>query len=137
MTETPGPRPGSITLLVVLAFLSGLLNIIAGAIFIFLRNDPDIQRTLSAGPNFVFWTGVGYLVVGVVTLLVAKGLSSGNSLSRFLIGLLSFVNLVYGLYGVVTHTGIARAQGIVTAVVALAMLVLLYNKRANAFFRTN
>ena len=115
----------------------GILNVIGGLILVLMRNDESLQRSYGAGPNFLFWTGIGYLVSGVVVLLVAKGLADANGFSRFLVAALSFVQLVFGLYGALTQTGAARTQGIVGAVIALVVLSLLFTRRANAFFRAN
>ena len=137
MSDTPAPRPGTITFLVVLAFLTGSLNVVRGVILVFARNEPNMQQSVAAGPISVFWAGVGSIVAGLVVLLVAKGLANANGFSRFLVGFISVLNLVVGIYGAVTNTEFERTPGIVGATFSLIMLTLLYTNRANAFFRTN
>ena len=133
----PARRPAGVTLLVVLILIGGVLEILGGVILILGHNNATVLRETGRSGNVLFSAGVVAIVVGLIYLLVSRGLAHGNGFTRLIVGLLSLLSLVAGVITSLTQYGTLRTQGIVSAVIAFVILVLLYSRRANAFFRTH
>jgi hypothetical protein len=122
MTTPTARRPGLITLLVVLTVISGIGSIIAGII------------ALIASGGLV-WAWIILIVIGLIYLAVAKGLSDGHPLSRFIVAAVSALQLVFAVFTIInTDNSTSRSSAIGTAVFALLILLILFSPKANAFF---
>ena len=85
-TGAPARRPGLVTLLIVLVVIGGVLSVIGGIALIFLKDNPDVVvKTGSSGVGL--WAGIGTIIVGLIYLAVAKGLSNGNGFSRLIVAI--------------------------------------------------
>jgi hypothetical protein len=58
MTSTTEHRPGGITLIVVLAWISGLLNILGGIFIIIDRHDSRLINESGASADELIWAGI-------------------------------------------------------------------------------
>lgn len=127
MTDIAVKRPALVTVVAVLTVISGILSLIAGFIWLFLPPD--------ASSNGVGWrlVGIGYLIVGVVELAVARGLLRGDARARFIFTLAMIVNLVLSVVGA-TSSGTSRGLSFVDVVLVIVAVVILYTPKANAFF---
>lgn len=124
MSDTKA-RPLGVTLVFILILISGVLGLIAGVLVLFNRGD---NETLG-------WTyGIVTIVISVIYLLVAKGIASGSRLSRMIVGVITALSLVGGIWVAIVASG-SRLTGVVQAAFAFIILFLLYNDRANRFFR--
>ena len=119
-----GPRPGGVTLVAVIAWINGLLALIAGII------------VLTAGGGDAALATVGWVqvIIGVITILVGIGLLRGNNLSRILATIVFVLNLGSAIYVMFAAPG-QLWSAIISGLLAIIGLVLLYSARANEFFR--
>ena len=118
-----GPRPGGVTLVAVLAWISGALQILTG-ILILLTGD--------GGGTAVAWTAI---VIGVITIIVSLGLFRGNNAARIIVAIIFVLNLTSAVFTMI----LVPAQlwsALIAAALALVGLVLLFSQRANEFFRS-
>ena len=119
-----GARPGGVTLVAVLAWISGAVNIIAGGLLIFAAiMAPD-----------ALWFGLVQLILGIITIVVSIGLLRGSSGARLVLTIVFVLNLISALV-VIFFQQAQVWSGIVSGVVVLIGLVLLWTPRANEFFR--
>ena len=116
-------------------------GVFAGLLFVLLRDDAAVAAEAAAaggsGSSAALWLGILLIVVGVVYLLVAKGLAGGNGFARLLVGAVTIVNIAAGLWLLFTHPGNARWSALGGVVLGVIVLAILYSPRASAFFRTN
>jgi hypothetical protein len=123
-------RPGSVTFVAVLAYINGVLNIIGGVVVLFTRNS--MVRASDAGALTAITTeAIVSIILGIVILVVARGLLDG---SRFARGLVTVVMVLNAIGGVVQMFSLQFFSGILEILWAIVMLSLLYTRRANAFF---
>ncbi len=135
-TGAPARRPGLVTLLVVLVVLGGILSVIGGIALIFFKDNPDVVvETGSSGVGL--WAGLGTIIVGLIYLAVAKGLSNGNGFSRLIVAIVSLVSIIGGFWVGITQVGNGALSGWSSVFWAVIILLILYSPKANAFFRTN
>jgi hypothetical protein len=130
-------RPLGVTLLVVLIVINGLVAGIGGLVLAIQHDDRDVIRQTGASSHNLLVYGISLLIVGVIYLVIARGLAAGGGISRFLVGAFSLLNLIAGIWVAVDKDGQLETQGIVTAVISGIVLILLYSPRANAYFRTH
>jgi hypothetical protein len=120
----PGPRPGGATLVSILAWISGLLQVIGG-VLVLIAGGAISALVVAA------WITIA---LGVVTILVGIGLWRGSSAARIIATIvfaLSLVNAVVGIFAAPENPW----QEVVSALLALIGLILLWTKAANDFFR--
>jgi len=137
MTDTrPTPRPGSVTFVIVLTWIIAVLSIIAGVTLLVASDQVLDEAGIASGTATAYaWAEIA---LGLVIALVAVGLGNGNNFSRllvtFLMGLRAFMSLWVALvlWG---HAGFWSA--VLSGVIAVGVLALLWNDKANEFFRTN
>ena len=118
-----GPRPGGVTLVGILLLVFGVLYIISSVFALF---NETMRQDLG-----IIWILVS-LVVGLIYLLVSKGIFNGNRGSRLLVGIVTVINLIGGILALFNLNTIA--QGIITILVSLIILVLLYGRNARVYF---
>lgn len=119
-----GPRPFGVTLVGILIFVVGVLGVITGILGIIQRDQLPGSIALSAV--------IATLVISVIYLLVGKGIFNGNRGSRFLVGILTLINLIAGI---ITAFAPGRlVTGLIQALVAIIILGLLYNSSAKRYF---
>ena len=114
-----GTRPGGVTLVAVLTWISGAINIIAGVFGLF-----------PGGTDF--WYAVGLIILGLVIAAVASGLLRGSRLSRTLVTIVQVISLISGVFAIVNGLW---WSGIFTVLIAIIVLVILWSRRANEFFQ--
>lgn len=117
-----GHRPFSVSVVFVVILISGLLGVVAGVIRLFNRGD-DLGWVSAAVT----------IVLGLVYLLVARGIANGSRGARFLVALVSILWIVVGVWVFIMEPGLWLASG-VQVLLGLITLGLLYNGKARAFF---
>jgi len=123
MSETVS-RPFGVTLVGILIFVVGFLGVIVGILGLIQRDQFPGTIALSAI--------IATLVIGVIYLLVGKGVFNGNRGSRFLVGLFTVINLVAGILAAITPGRLI--SGLVQILVSVIILGLLYNASAKRYF---
>ncbi|MFM8894702.1 MAG: hypothetical protein ACKOE2_04815 [Actinomycetales bacterium] len=117
-------RPFGVTLVGFIIFVVGALGVIVGILGLIQRDQFPGTLALSAI--------IATLVIGVIYLLVGKGIFSGNRGSRFLVGLFTVLNLVAGIIAAITPGRLI--SGLVQILLSVIILGLLYNSSAKRFF---
>ena len=124
MSDTKS-RPFGVTLVFILILIVGVLGLVAGVMVLFNRGENE---------NVGLTYGIVLVLISVIYLLVAKGIANGSRMSRLIVGVLTLLSLVGGIWVAIVASG-QRITGVVQAGVALLILFMLYNARASRFFR--
>ena len=132
----PAARPGSVTAVVVLTWIVAVFSIVAGVILLLASDQVVADAGISSSSATTYaWAEI---VFGVITALVAVGLGNGNNFSRLLVTLLMLLRAGLSVWVAVALWGHAGFWSAVLAgLIAVLILVMLWNDRANEFFRTN
>lgn len=137
----PTRRPGLVTLLLILVVIEGLVSIFVGLLFVLARDSATVNGDLAAagasGSAVALWVGILLIVIGVVYLLVARGMANGNGFSRFVVAAVTLVNIIGGIWLLVAHPGAARWSTVASILLGVIVLAILYSPKASAFFRTH
>ena len=132
----PTARPGSVTTVMVLTWIVALFSIVAGVILLLASDQVLADAGISSGTATTY--GWVEIVFGVITALVAIGLGNGNNFSRLLVTLLMVLRAALSVWVAIALWGHAGFWSAVLAgLIAVLILAMLWNDRANEFFRTN
>ena len=126
-------RPRGVTVVVVLTYLSGILNIISGLVVVLVAANAQAQAALGASRGVILATGILSIVIGVVTLVVAGGLRHGRRVARLVVTVGMVLQILGGLFTVTGgHSQIL--SGLAQIVIAVAVIALLWTGEAKQFF---
>jgi hypothetical protein len=120
-----GARPGGVTLVSILAWISGLLQLIGGIVLLF---TPAISST---AVMIAAWVAI---VLGIITIAVGVGLWRGSPVARVIATIVFLLNLVNAIIGMFTAS-IGIWPALVNMLLAAIGLALLWTKAASDFFR--
>ncbi|HEY8281391.1 MAG TPA: hypothetical protein VIG28_02835 [Leifsonia sp.] len=123
-------RPGSVTVVGVLAYIEGVLGVIGGVLILFTRNSMA-GATNSATLAGITTSAIVSIIVGGVILVVARGLLDGSRVARIIVTIAMIFNALNGLLSLFT---LQFFSGIIELLWAIVLLSLLYTSRANTFF---
>jgi hypothetical protein len=127
-------RPGSVTLVVVLAIISGILTALGG-LFLLLLGAGTLGSSAALGRAALIFLGIIYLIIGIVTIGVGVLLRHGSRLARMLVTILMVIEMVGGIVALIWfQTTQTVASSSITIIVSAIVLVLLWNRRASEFF---
>ena len=134
----PVRRPLGVTLVVLLTWLSAIGDFIGGAALLAGADDRSMRADLGLTKVEMRWSGGVVLGLGVVTVLVAIGLSRGSRFARFLVALVMVAHTVGAVWAMTQldwdeqrSTGVSA---IIQVVLSLLVLALLFGKKADRFF---
>ena len=132
--QRPHERPGTITLVVVLAWIAGILNIAAGIFVIIDRHDSRIRLDSASTPNELLAAGIAAIIIGAIYCLLASSLGRGSRTARLVFGIVAVLNLAAGAYGAIAYSGEQRASGVGSLVFSIIVLWLLYGTEKDRDF---
>ncbi|MFE5671001.1 hypothetical protein ACFQ58_05235 [Agromyces sp. NPDC056523] len=124
-------RPTAVTVVGVLVWVNAALDLVAGGFLLVgatIGGDDDATRTT--------WAIMGSvsLLVGALAAVIAFGLMNGNPIARIAITAIEVVSIAASVSAAVANPSTAVNE-IVSALVALAIIVLLWSADSTRFFR--
>ena len=134
MSDQFGPkRPLGVTIVAALAIIAAVFDIIGGIVLLGMQGD----ATAAAGFGAV-WVlvtlGFMSILFGAFMLIVSYGLLRGNSVARIAATVVQAVSLASSIwFGIAEPSTLATE--IVSALVALAILLLLWSGEATRYFK--
>lgn len=125
-----GKRPVGVTIVAVLAWISGLFSILGGILLIV--SGLEVEST----PRGLLITGaVISIIIGIIVIVVSLGLFRGSNAARVIttvVFVLNIANAVFQMFG----GNQSLWTAILSALPAIIGLILLWTRSANAFFGT-
>lgn len=122
-----GKRPGTITIIAILVFLAGIIQLIATAAAIVLIFKPgDVQHLHGQPVSDWYWvlTAILSFIMALIYFWIAKGAMRGGAEAWMLINILSVINIVFALFQLAFGTGWVS--------LAINVIVLIINNTQNA-----
>ena len=125
MTQT-NSRPAGVTLVGLLIVIVGLAYVVLSVLGLIARGS---EVPIGLGALLVS------LAVGIIYLLVAKGIFNGNKFSRFIVSLVTVIGFVGGFLALIfAELPNNRVTGAIQAGVSVVILIMLHSRRAKQFF---
>ena len=113
-----GERPVGVTIVAVIAWIIGAIQIIGG--------DPRTDRRRRNRTRG--WV----LIIGILTIAVSLGLFRGSNTARIIMAIVFTLNLIVAVWAIVI--GVNFWIEVIAGVLAIVGLVFLFSKKASAFF---
>jgi hypothetical protein len=118
-----GSPPLGVTIVFVVILITGALSVAAGVWRLFNRGDNNTTLT----------TALVTIAVGVIYLLVAKGIANGSRAARFIVAAVTVLSLVGYTILLFTTSGLVLTL-LIQILLGLIVLGLLYSAAARRFF---
>ncbi|MFF1876963.1 hypothetical protein [Leifsonia sp. NPDC058230] len=133
MTTSNNARPGGVTTVAVLTWISGAISVITGLLLLFQTGNADIVARFGEAALLVVFA-VSVMIVGIVVLIVAGGLLRGINGARVVAVIFQALSIAAAIWLSISAPAFLWAA-VIGIVVSVAVIVLLFSGRANAYFR--
>ena len=127
-------RPGGVTLVAVIVWISGALQVLGGVIGLITASTTADVSGAPGSAGTLTATAIVSILLGLVTIGVGAALLRGSQVARVLTTIVLALNLASAVYFLVAVPTSAW-QGVVNGLLALLGIVLLYTRSANDYFR--
>jgi hypothetical protein len=124
-------RPVSVSIVAVVAGLSGVLDIITGILHLFGLSDPDVDAL--GGSGGVLAHSIGSMFVGLVVLVLSIGIWTGWWVARMIVTVVQALSLIQSLFLAVAYLGNPVGEW-ASVVLSAIVLILLWTRPASAYF---
>ncbi|MFE6965581.1 hypothetical protein ACFVAJ_10720 [Agromyces sp. NPDC057679] len=126
-------RPAGVTIVAVLTWISGLLDIIGGSILLF---QTSVASTVEAfgGASQLITSAIVSILIGAIVMIVGVGLLRGSSGARLVITVFQVLSIGASIFFAITYPPGAIGEYF-SAAVSVVVIALLWTGRANEFFR--
>ena len=134
MSDQFGPkRPLGVTIVAALAIIAAVFDIIGGIVLLGMQGDATVAACFGGGGVLV-GVGITSILFGAFMLIVSYGLLRGNSASRIAATVVQAFSLAMSIWIGIAEPSTLPTE-IVSALVALAILMLLWSGEATRYFK--
>ena len=134
MADQFGPkRPLGVTLVAALAIISGAFDVIGGIVLLAGQGDDELTEAFG-GTGMLITVATSSILIGLATIIIAIGLLRGNAVSRIAATVLQLVSLAMSVWVAIAQPSSLGTE-IPSALLAVAVLVLLWSGEASRYFR--
>jgi uncharacterized membrane protein YjdF len=127
-------RPIGVTVIVVLLWIEAIVGIVGGIYLMIAHNQADLINELDRSGDTILAYGIAALVIGLVTALVASALGRGSNFARWLVAIITLLNLISAVYSFFALDGVTRSSAIVSAIIAVVVLYFLFGEKGSEEF---
>lgn len=125
-------RPTGVTIVAILAWIAGALDVISGTILIFQAGVESVADGFG-GTGPLYAAAIGSIVLGFVVIGLAAGLLGGNPVARLIITVVQVLSIIGSLFLAFAYLGGAVGEWL-GILVSLVVVLLLWTHRASVFF---
>ena len=134
MADQFGPkRPLGVTLVAALAIISGAFDVIGGIVLLAGQRDAELTDAFG-GTGMLVTVATSSILIGLATIIIAIGLLRGNAVSRIAATVLQLISLAMSVWVAIAQPSSLGTE-IPSALLAIAVLVLLWSGEASRYFR--
>lgn len=136
-TNTLATRPTSVTVAVVLGWLSVVVDVAIGIALLALAGNASVLTALELDASDARTYGIVSLALAVILAVVVSLLGRGSHISRVLVSIVMALRVGFGIWAIIALGTSHLAEAIITIAIAVVVLALLWNEAANRFFATS
>jgi hypothetical protein len=131
--SNPVSRPGGVTFVAVLTWISGALDILGGTLLLF---QTSIAATVEqfGGASQLIASAIFSILIGAVVIVVAVGLWRGSAGARVVVTIVEVLSIMSSVFLAIAYPAGAIGEYISIAF-ALIIIAMLWTRRASSFFR--
>lgn len=131
------PRPTSVSVAIVIGWISVILDVVAAVALIALAGDDDVTSALGTDGSTARTIGIVSLAMAAILALVVYLLGRGSNIARMLVTIVMLLRIGVAVWALVAFGTHQLAEAVFSMAIAVIALVLLWNDKANVFFATN
>lgn len=135
MSEVPVRRPAGVTLVAALTWIAAFVDVVVGTALVLISFSGSMLTQIGSPAADVRVNGLASIAIGLLTGLIASGLSRGKNSSRVLVIVLMAMAIVAAAYGLWAIQGFTVWTGAAQIALAVVIISVLSGKRASAYFR--
>jgi hypothetical protein len=121
-------RPVGVTIVAILAWISGFFSILGGILLIVSGLEVS-----SMSREALIFAAVISIVVGIVVIVVAFGLFRGSNVARWIVTVVFALNIINAIVQLFSGTQ-SLWTALLSALPSIIGVILLWTKSANAYF---
>lgn len=131
-------RPATVTIAFGVTLIQAVTSLLSGSLLVAASRVAASSESLRISGSTLAWYGAGFLLLGAITIAVALGLRTGSGAARLYLTATMIVSVIPGepRLGCLRPAGASGGSGVGIGLAA-AVLVLVWNRRADAYFRSN
>lgn len=135
-TPSTRSRPGSVTLVIVLMWISAIIELIAGILIVLASGNVEHLTQYDQTQTVVLVAGIVGIVLGLITIALAMGLARGSNAARVMVTILVVLQILSDTWELAArgHGGFPWLS-VLGILFWLLILALLWTSRASDFFR--
>lgn len=126
-------RPLGVTIVAALAIIAGIIDVIAGIMLLIVQAEPEVVDR-AGGSGLLVTAAITSLLLGAIMIVIAFGLLRGNATARIAATVLQVFSLVESIWLGIINPAMLPSE-ILSALLALALLFLLWSGEASRYFR--
>ncbi len=134
MSGSAVTRPGTVTVVVVLTWINAVLYVIGGIALLVLSGDDESLAAADISESTARTLGITWVIIGLIAAFVAYRLGAGGSGARVFVATLAVRQILGAVWALFTVLTYHLTEGLVTILIAVIIIALLYNQRANEYF---
>jgi hypothetical protein len=127
-------RPGSLTVVIVLTFIAGALDILAGVAGIVYQDNSALLDAIDKSPSDLVTAGLLSIAAGLLTLLVGWLLAKGSRAGRAAVTALMVIRIGFYIWSWIQLGSAGAATAVVGILFAAVILTILWNQDSNRYF---
>jgi len=127
-------RPTTIVVAGALTVLTGAANLLVGSVVLILLGVDVLPNRPGMSSTTLLTVGWGYLLLGAPTLAAGLGLLAGRAGSRAFVTVVMMLRIALACISFGLLDGWYAGSSIFGVAAALAVITLLWDSRANAYF---
>jgi uncharacterized membrane protein HdeD (DUF308 family) len=128
-------RPVLVTLICLLLIVTGVFQVLFGAIFFANRDDASFLQDAGVDSSELTNLGIFLVIVGAVSVVLAFSLWRGSRVARAFVALVMLCQIAGGFYTLTALDSGHRASGLAAILGAVIVLSFLFGtQKARAFF---
>jgi hypothetical protein len=125
-------RPGTVTIAVVLLYLGGIAQMVAGTLTIFIRYTANASGGWVA--ETVTLLGAAIILFGLLVIALASGVARGSWSARLTCTIILLLGAIVTLASVSVSDGQDNVSAAVRVATAIAVILLLWLGAARRYF---
>jgi O-antigen/teichoic acid export membrane protein len=128
--------PVLLSIITILMIIAGILAIVGGIAVIALRNNDDFVREVNESSGTITSIGIGAIISGLISVLLAMALRRGSRIARALVLIYEVLHIICAIFAIIRlDHGTYLSASIVSILLAVIIIWYLYGTRgAREFF---
>ncbi|MGW9631545.1 DUF7144 family membrane protein [Agromyces sp. NPDC055520] len=127
-------RPGGVTFIAVLTWISGLFDVVGGTILLF---QTSVAATVQefGGASQLITSAIVSILIGLIVIIVAGGLLRGSAGARLIVTIFQVLSIASSIFLAIAYPAGAIGEYF-SVLISVIILAFLWSGRANTFFRS-